>query len=224
MSPTCPQRLPHHLSWAFPGFYGMDTLVPPLNLFVMGVGVHHSDIPFLSEASLSQLLEVLADEGLRWVPSQELALDEGPAYQGSLPSRGGHTQWLVRGGIQKPEPLASIWATLKSFLGVSWDCCDCITVSLLLCSVPLLPFLYRYGSQGLCPINFCIRASSEGLFHRELNLRHHSDLQLFYLVLIFQWFPGISHLLLSPAFGFASLCLFFPAPSHFSDIFIMQLG
>lgn len=40
-------------------------LASPLNLFVMSVGVHHPYALFFIEALISQLLEVLADEGFQ---------------------------------------------------------------------------------------------------------------------------------------------------------------
>ena len=66
-----------------------------------------------------------------WVPSQELALDEGNCLsQDYLPSRGNHIQRLVHGGTQGPEPLASIWEHSEE-LPVRSDWHDCIPVPFL---------------------------------------------------------------------------------------------
>lgn len=43
----------------------VNGLTSPLNNFVMSDGVHHPDVPFLTEALISQLLGVSADEGLQ---------------------------------------------------------------------------------------------------------------------------------------------------------------
>ena len=66
-----------------------------------------------------------------WVPSQELALDEGTYLsQDYLPSRGNHIQWLVRGSTQGPKPLSSIWENSEE-LPVRPDWHDCIPVPFL---------------------------------------------------------------------------------------------
>lgn len=99
-----------------------------------------------------------------WVSSQELAPDEGTCLtQDYLPSRGSHIQWLARGGVQRPESLASIWDHSEELPVRSVK--TAVTASQFhfsLCPALYLSLPLRCGSQELCPINLRHQISISG--------------------------------------------------------------
>lgn len=153
-----PLAFKHSCPWALPRFCDVSGFTSPLNIVVMRGGMHHPESPFLTEALISQLLDVLADEGLQLNSFSGI----GPGWRDRphpmLSSFwGSHIQWLLSGWILRPEPLVSVWDHSKELPGVH---CDCIPGSL-----PPLPGPASFTPPQVCfqelhPINFLRQSST----------------------------------------------------------------
>lgn len=202
----------------------VNGLTSPLNIFVMSGGVHHPDIPFMTEVLISQLLTYWPMKAYSWIPSQELAPDEGTGLtQRYLPSGEATSRDCSVEGYKGLSPLSLFGTAVKSFLEsveTTVTASPCFTSS----SARSCCF---HSSAGVFP-----RAPPSELPASELHLRVcftgnsiWDTALLPNLMFILQQLPGISHLLLSPLFGFVSLCLFFfPALFSFQWYFYKAAG